>query len=270
MSDYSQYRYLDVTVEDGIARILLNKPEQLNACELEDHRELGQVLRQITADPNVRVAVVTGAGAGFCVGGSLDLLDAATSNHDEVAEPLFQDARELILAHVDCDKPIVAAVNGYAMGAGAAFALLCDFIVMERQAKIADGHVRAAIAAGDGGALIWPLTVGMTKAKQYLLTGDALDACEAERIGLVTEVVDEGDALPRASQIAQRLATGPQRAIRYSKRALNQWLRLGITTSFDYSLALETITMNTHEASAAVKRLQDTKEPAMPKDSASN
>lgn len=266
MVDYGGYRYLDVDVRDGIAFIVINRPERLNACRLMDHREFSLVLRDIARDDTVKVAVVTGAGRAFSVGGDLELLERMLDQTHDEAEQLFDDARELVLAHVDLDKPIVAAVNGYAMGAGAAFALLCDFIIMERQATIADGHIRAAIAAGDGGTLIWPLTVGLTKTKQYLLTGDGIGAEEAARIGLITEVVDEGQALERATEVAKRLAAGPQRAIRYTKRSLNQWLRNGVATSFDYSLALELRTMGSDEAAEALRALRDSKQPAIPKD----
>lgn len=266
MANYDGYQFIEVDVRVGIAYLVLNRPERLNACSLDDHAEFSRVLRELARDDAVRVAVVTGAGRAFSVGGDLDLLESLVDGPEEDAERLFDDARELVLAHVDLDKPIVAAVNGYAMGSGAAFALLCDYIVMERQATIADGHVRAALAAGDGGALIWPLTVGLTNAKRYLLTGDGVDAAEALRIGLVTEVVDEGQSLERATAVATRLAAGPQQAIRYTKRVLNQWLRNGVATAFDYSLALEMRTMKSAEAADAIANLRASKRPAIPRD----
>jgi enoyl-CoA hydratase len=264
MLDYGGYRYLDVTVRDGIAFLVLSRPERLNACALDDHAELARILRDLARDDDVRVAAVTGAGRAFSVGGDLEMLERLIEAEGEEAERLFADARELVLAHVDLDKPVVAAVNGHAMGAGAAFALLSDYIVMERQAVIADGHIRAALAAGDGGALIWTLTVGLTKAKQYLLTGDGIDATEEERLGLVTELAEEGQSWQRATEVATRLAAGPQRAIRYTKRALNQWLRSGVATAFDYSLALELRSLHGPEAAEAIQRLRTEKRSAIP------
>ncbi len=262
MNDYSHYRYLKVGVRDGVAYIVITKPERFNACDLADHREFSRILRDIAADDSVRVAVVTGMGKAFSIGGDLDLLERVLDQSSDDAETLFADARELVHAHVELDKPVIAAVNGHAMGSGAAFALFCDFIIMETQATIADGHIRAALSAGDGGALIWPLAVGLTRAKKYLLTGDGIGAVEAERIGLVTEVVEEGASLGRATEIAQRLAAGPQRAIRYTKRALNQTLAAALPT-FDLSLALEMRSMGTAEAAAAIAELQTTRRPAI-------
>jgi enoyl-CoA hydratase len=225
--DYSEYDYLDVTVEDGIALIRLDRPEILNACDIDDHAELARILRDIARDDDVRVAVVTGNGRAFSVGGSYDLLEAAMDDVGDARARVFADGREMILSHVELDKPVICALNGYAMGAGAAFALHCDFVIADRSAKLADGHVRAAIAAGDGGTLIWPLTAGLIRAKRYLLTGDWISAEDAVACGLYTEVVDDGQCLARAMEYAERLAAGPQQAIRLTKRALNQWLRQG-------------------------------------------
>ncbi len=260
---YGDYRFLAVEVAGGIAVVTLNRPEALNACRLEDHAEMARILRDLARDETVRVAVVTGAGRAFSVGGDLALLEEMIE-HPERLERLVADGREMIEAHIALDKPIVAAVNGYAAGAGLALALLCDYIVVDRDAQLADGHIRAALAAGDGGALIWPLTVGLVRAKRYLLTGDWITASEAERIGLVTEVVEPGCSLARALDVARRLASGPQQAIRSTKRALNQWLRLGAVTAFDYSLALEAATFGTEEMRRAVDGLRATRTPAIP------
>ena len=255
MVDYSGYRYLVVDVKDGIAFVTINRPDRLNACDREGHAEFPRILRDIARDDEVKVAVITGAGHAFSTGGDLDFLGYMNAHPDELPG-LLDEVREMINAHIDLEKPVIAAINGLAMGAGAMFGLLCDFVIVERQAKIADGHIRAALAAGDGGVLILPLTVGLTRAKRYLLTGDWLSAQEAERIGLVTEVVEEGESLTRATEIAERLAAGPQTAIRYTKRALNQWLRLGATTAFDYSLALEMMTFVTDDMKNAIKDLK--------------
>jgi len=150
------------------------------------------------------------------------------------------------------------------MGAGAAFALLCDFVIMEEHAMLADGHIRAALAAGDGGALIWPLAVGITRAKKYLLTGDWITATEAERIGLVTEVVPKGESVERAMAIARRLAAGPQTAISFTKQAVNSWLKLAVAPAFDYSLALEGLTMKLDDVPKALKGLRETGQGAIP------
>jgi len=255
MMDYSGYKFLAIDVKDGIAFITINRPEKMNATDREGHGELPKILRDLALDDEVKVAVVTGAGKAFSIGGDLEMMEQMNA-HPEQLIGLLDEARELVNAHIDLEKPIIAAINGYAMGAGAIFGLLCDFVIAERKAKMADGHVRAAVAAGDGGALLWPLTMGLAKAKRYLLTGDWITAEEAERVGLITEVVENGESLKRATQIAKRLVAGPQTAIRYTKRALNQWLRMGGAAVFDYSLALEMMTFVTDDTKNAIKDLK--------------
>lgn len=251
--DPSSYEFLRIDVNDGVATVVLDRPEKLNACRAADHVELGRVLRDLAADDRVRAAVVTGAGRAFSVGGDYSLVEQTAS--DPMARlRTLDEARELVYAHLDLEKPIVAAINGVASGAGAAFALLCDITIADRSARIADAHVIAGLAAGDGGTITWPLSAGMAKAKRYLLTGDFIPAEEAERIGLITEVVDDGECLGAALQLAERLAATPQTAVRYTKRALNQQLRDTALRSFDLSLALEMLSKDTGETAEAVAR----------------
>jgi enoyl-CoA hydratase len=259
------FDFLDLKIRDRILFITFNRPDKLNACDEGAHDELPRVLREFATSQDADVAVVTGAGQAFSVGGDFDLVEAV--NHDPTGKipGLITSAGDLVRAHMDLDKPIVAAINGPAFGAGTAFGLLCDFVVVERQARIADGHLRAALAAGDGGVLIWPLAVGLMKAKQYLLTGDWITAEDAERLGLVTEVVEEGQSLERATEIAERLAKAPQMALRATKRSLQHWLRQAWPI-FDHSLAMEAITMARPEVQAALDSLRATRTSAIPPD----
>ncbi|MHB1536901.1 MAG: enoyl-CoA hydratase-related protein [Solirubrobacteraceae bacterium] len=255
--DPSRYSFFDVQVRDGIAFVTINRPERANACDAADHGEFAAVLRDIAADGEVLVAVLHGAGRVFSVGATYDWMDELTREGEMLVE-LQSQVRELVRAHIDLDKPVVAAINGVATGSGLMFALLSDYVIMEEQAKLADGHVRAALAAGDGGVLIWPLAAGITRAKRYLLTGDWIDAGEAERIGLVTEIVPTGTSLQRATDVAERFRVMPQMAVRATKRAINQWLSVGMATSFDYSAALEmqTFSLGGEEVRAAVEMLR--------------
>jgi enoyl-CoA hydratase len=262
---YEKFSYLDVSVSEGVATIYINRPEKSNACDEVGHRELATILRVIQCDDSVRAAVITGRGPTFSVGGDIALVQAIHSS-PAVAIRTMREARELIQSHIECDKPIVAAINGVGMGASLAFALLCDYIVIERGVNIADGHIRAALSAGDGGTMIWPLTMGLTKAKRFLMTGDSIDAEEAERLGLVTEVVSSDRSLQRATQVARRFADGPQTAIRNTKMALNQWLRLAQTTSFDFSLALEFLSAVDEDVPRALQELRNRRVGAMPID----
>ena len=209
------------------------------------------------------MAVVTGAGRAFSVGGDLSLLQDMADDPSRL-DQLMKEGRGMIEGHILLEKPIIAAINGYTMGAGLAFALMCDITIAERSAKMADGHIRAALTVGDGGTIVWPLTVGMAKAKRYLLTGDWITGAEAERIGLVSEVVEDGTSLERSLEIAGRLAAGPPLAIRWTKRALNQWSSLAMTTTFNYSLALEVMSFQTEEFRDALSGLRKEKRSAIP------
>jgi enoyl-CoA hydratase len=256
--DSSRYSFLDVRVDDGIAYVTINRPERANACDEKDHGEFGAILRDIAADPDVSVAVLHGAGNNFSVGATYDWMTELTRDADMLIE-LQAQVRELVRAHIDLDKPVVAALNGVATGSGLMFALLSDYVIMEEDAKIADGHIRAALAAGDGGVLIWPLAAGITRAKRYLLTGDWIDAPEAERIGLVTELVAPGGSLERATEVAVRFRAMPALAVRATKRAINQWLSVGAATSFDYSVAseIQTFSLGGADVREAVESLRE-------------
>ena len=244
--DYAaKYEKLTVAVDDqGVALVTLNRPESLNATDNVMHRELTEIWPDIDRDPAVRVAVVTGAGdRAFSAGGDLDDLEARAAlpaeERFEAIVALMKEAEQLVYTMINCDKVIVSAINGVAVGAGLAVALIADISVMAEEARLTDGHVRLGVAAGDHAAIIWPLLCGMAKAKYYLLTGDFIDGREAERIGLVSKAVPRAEVLPEAMRIAHLLAASPQPALHFTKRALNQWLRLGGLTAFDYSLATE-------------------------------
>jgi len=255
--DAAQYSFLKVEVRDRILFIEMNRPERMNACEAHEHDEFPRILRDIANDDTVDVAVLHGAGRAFSVGATYDWMKDLTVNRPLLLE-LQTQVRELVRAHIDNVKPVVAAVNGFATGSGLMFALLSDYIVVEEHARLADGHIQAALAAGDGGTLIWPLAVGITRAKRYLMTGDWIDATEAERIGLVTELVPTGESLSRATEVAERFQAMPQLAVRSTKHAINQWLSLGASTSFELSAALEMQTFDTGgaEVRAAVDALR--------------
>ncbi|CAN5343669.1 enoyl-CoA hydratase/isomerase family protein [soil metagenome] len=248
--------FMSVSVLDGIAIVLLNRPEKLNACDLDEHDEIGRTIREVDARDDVRAIVITGAGRAFSVGGDLALLELINREPDPHLDQLSEAARDVVYAMLDSNKPIVAAVNGPTMGVGTIVALLSDFVIMEKSARLADGHVRAAVSAGDGGTVIWPMLVGVMKAKQYLMTGDWITADVAERLGLITEISDDGASVDRALAIARRLADGPSKAILYTKRSLNSWLRLGMTINFETALLHEGVTMTSAAARTAIERLQ--------------
>ena len=244
--DYSRYEHLKVEVEDRVALVTLNRPDVLNAVNNRMHTQLTEIWRDINRDSAVNIAVVTGAGsAAFSAGGDLGDLEErdalpAGERFDSVMD-LAREVHEIVYSIVNCDKPIISAINGVAVGAGLAVALLADISIMAEDGRLTDGHTRLGVAAGDHSAVIWPLLCGMAKAKYYLLTCDFIDGREAERIGLVSKAVPRAEVLSTAMAIAHRLADGPQPALRLTKRALNQWIRLAGVTSFDYSVMAEMI-----------------------------
>lgn len=236
--DYSDFQHiLFERREHGILWMTLNRPEVLNAADRQLHTELVKVWKTIDRDPTVNVAVVTGAGRAFSAGGDLKLVEDAYQNYDEILR-ILDEARDLVYNILHCGKPIISAINGAAVGAGLVVALLADISIAAETARLADGHVRMGVAAGDHAAIVWPLLVGMAKSKYYLMTSDFVSGKEAERMGLVSLCVPDGEVAPKAWEVAVNLATGPRHAIRFTKRALNQWL-LNAGPIFDHSLALE-------------------------------
>lgn len=268
MTRYSNYEHLIVEVKDGIALITLNRPEVLNATNARMHWELTQIWRDIDHDPEARVAVVTGAGRAFSSGGDVAEIEQrfqlSKAEAFEATLRIMREASAIVYNIINSEKPIISAINGVVIGAGLAVALVADVSIMSETARLTDGHIRIGVAAGDHSACIWPLLCGIAKAKLYLLTADFIDGKEAERIGLVSRAVPQEQVLPVAMEYARKLADGPQHAIRFTKRALNQWLRLGGLASFDYSLAVEMLTFFDVDEEAGIKALRSKSAPQYP------
>jgi enoyl-CoA hydratase len=234
--DYSSYETLVFQKDGGVLTVKFNRPQTLNAVSARLHTELSRVFGDIADDDTVDAVVLTGAGRAFSAGGDLEWFRTLTAAQ---LDALFVEARKIIVDLVDLPQPIIAAVNGAAAGLGATLALFCDTIYAAETAKIADPHVRIGVTAGDGGAVIWPLLVGPARAKQYLMSGDAVTATDAERIGLVNHVLPADQVLPQAQAYAARLAAGSRMAIRSTKRSVNKLVRDAVSLVLDTSLALE-------------------------------
>jgi enoyl-CoA hydratase len=245
--------------EHGVLLITIDRPEQMNATDDRLHADLARVWRDIDADPEVRVAVVTGAGRAFSAGGDLKMIARMAGDYPRVAA-MAREAGSLVLNMLDCEKPIVSAINGTAVGAGLAVALMADISVIAADARLTDGHLRLGVAAGDHAAILWPLLCGMAKAKYYLLTADFIDGAEAERIGLVSRSVPRKEVVPTALEIAERIARGPQLAARWTKRTLNHWLRSAIP-AFDASLAYEMLSFLGGDVVEGAAALGERREP---------
>jgi enoyl-CoA hydratase len=221
----------------GVLRVVMSKPGRLNAADHAMHRDLANVWLAVDRDPETRVVVVRGEGEAFSAGGDLDMVREMSEDF-ELRTVVFREARDLVYNIVNCSKPIVSAMQGPAVGAGLVVGLLADVSIAGRSARIIDGHTKLGVAAGDHAAIVWPLLCGLAKAKYHLLLCEPVSGEEAERIGLVSLCVDDDAVHDKALEVAQRLAAGSQSAVRWTKLALNNWLRLAGPT-FDASLAME-------------------------------
>jgi enoyl-CoA hydratase len=252
---YEQFESLEFErPADGVLQIVMNTPGRLNAAGHDMHRDLANVWNAVDADPQTRVAIIRGAGTAFSSGGDLDLVKDMADDF-AVRIRVLREARDLVYNILDCAKPIVSAMHGPAVGAGLVAGLLADVSIAAKSARIIDGHTRLGVAAGDHAAIVWPLLIGMAKAKYHLLTCEPLSGEEAERIGLVSLVVEDDKLSDTAIDVAQRLATGSQTAIRWTKLAMNNWLR-SAGPIFDASLALEFMGFSgpdVHEGIASIR-----------------
>ncbi len=238
---YARYRALTLRRHGPILEIVMGAAQSANqklaTADANMHRELAEIWRDVSADPDVRVALIRGEGKGFSAGGDLALVEDMANDFDTRTR-VWQEARDLVYNVINCDKPVVSAMHGPAVGAGLVAGLLADISIAAKTARIVDGHTRLGVAAGDHAAIVWPLLCGMAKAKYYLMLCESVSGEEAERIGLVSLAVDEDELVARAFEVANRLAAGSQSAIRWTKYALNNWLRMA-GPAFDTSLALE-------------------------------
>ncbi len=261
--DYADFQHLKFDRrDDGVIVIVIDRPSRLNATNERLHWELGQVWRTVEDDPAARVALVTGAGDAFSAGGDLEMVDAMTGDFRRVAA-VAKEAADIVHGMVECEKPIVSAINGVAVGAGLAVALMADISVAAEDAKLTDGHLRLGVGAGDHAAMVWPLLCGMAKAKYYLLTSKALDGREAERIGLVSLCVPRADVMSSALDVATQLASGPQQALRWTKRTLNLWLRSAAPT-FEASLAYEMLGFFGEDVTEGARAIRERRRPSFP------
>jgi enoyl-CoA hydratase len=245
--------------DDWILRITLRNPGKLNAVGHEAHGHLASVWQAIDRDPDTRVVVVRGADGTFSSGGDLELVEDIAKDW-ETRLRVFHEARDLVYNIVNCSKPIVSAIEGAAVGAGLAVALLADISIATPTARIVDGHTRLGVAAGDHAAIVWPLLCGLAKSKYHLLLCEPVDGETAERIGLVSLCVPEAELEERSLEIARRLASGSQTAIAHTKLALNNWLRAA-GPAFDASLALEFLDMTGPDVAEGVAAVRERRAP---------
>jgi enoyl-CoA hydratase len=262
MSDdwFEKYPGLEFERRDhGVLLITISREEALNATDAALHRGLSQIWHDIDQDDATRVVVITGKGRAFSAGGDLDWIGTMVGNYEGM-KVAFREAGDVVYGMMRCSKIIVSAINGVAVGAGLAIALMADISIMAEEARITDGHIRLGVAAGDHANIIWPLLCGLAKAKYYLLTADFVDGKTADAIGLVSKSVPREQLMDEAFAVAEKLAKGPQDATRWTKRALNLWVSQA-APAFDASLGFEMLNFMGPDAAEGASALKEKREP---------
>lgn len=244
--DYDLPEELLLTADGPVRTITFNRPEQLNAIVPHMHAALLRLWSGLADDPDARAVVLTGAGRAFSAGGDMDTLQFQATHHD-ARHAIMRQAGELLRSLLQCPLPVVAAVNGPAVGLGCTIATACDVVFLADDAFLSDPHVPVGLVAGDGTAATWPVLVGMHRAKEYLLTGDRIPPDVAQQMGLVNHVVPRGEVLPRAQALAQRLAAAPPFAVQQTKLALNRHLAGPLRFLLTASLAAQSESFLTPE-----------------------
>ncbi|RZI64516.1 MAG: enoyl-CoA hydratase/isomerase family protein, partial [Variovorax sp.] len=249
--DFASYQCIEFRRSGRILTVMLNRPDQRNAVNARLHHELSRVFTDVQRDADSDIVVLTGNGSAFCAGGDIDWMQLSVDEPDEF-EKTAREAKDIVYSQLDLEKPMICKLNGHATGLGASLALLCDIIIASDEARIGDPHVSVGLVAGDGGALIWPQLVGYAKAKKYLLTGELMMAAEAERIGLITDVVPRAELDAAVDAMAERLVSGATKAIRWSKVTTNLPLRQLFHSYFDAGVAYECLSNLTADHAEAV------------------
>jgi len=262
--NYTDFQFLKFEHKpNGVLLITINRPEVMNATNARLHWELTKIWGVVNDDPKTKVAVVTGAGdKAFSAGGDLNWITGMVGNAKTI-NSVMTEASDIVYNVMACEKPVISAINGVAVGAGLAVAMMADISIMAEEAKITDGHVKLGVAAGDHAAILWPLLCGMAKAKYYLMTAEFVSGKEAERIGLVSLCVPRAQLMDKAMEVANKLAAGSQQAIRFTKRSLNGWMHMARPT-FESSLAMEMLCFLGEDAPEGVAAVREKRAPVFP------
>lgn len=257
--DYSEFKHMTFARRERILTITLNRPP-MNPIHYELHNELARLWYRVQLDHDTDVVIFTGAGEVFSAGGDIPMMQKRIDD-PELFNQKNLEMKQMIFGLLDLEKPVIARINGDCIGLGATLALMCDITIATDDARFGDPHVKMGYVAGDGGAVIWPQLIGYAKAKEYLLTGDMLTAKEAERLGLINYAVPRAELDERVNAFADKLARGSNKAIKWTKAAINIPLRLLAHSMMDASLAYEAITNMGPDHQEAVRAFQEKRRP---------
>lgn len=258
--NFADYKTILFARRGRVLEITLNRPDKLNAVDEAMHEELARVFTEASADSESDIVVLTGAGRAFSAGGDIDWMQKMIDQPASF-EKTAREGKQIVFSLLDCEKPVIARLNGHATGLGATIALFCDVIYAADTAQIGDPHVSVGFVAGDGGAAIWPQLVGYARAKEYLLSGALMPAAEAERIGLINRVCPAAELDSQVAQFADKLAAGATKAIRWTKMSVNIGLKQLAASILDASLAYEAMSNVTADHQEAVNAFREKRRP---------
>jgi enoyl-CoA hydratase/carnithine racemase len=257
MRDYGRFDGFKVEKQGKIGIVTMNRPESLNRFTVELHRQTEEIFHELAYEDEVNAFILTGSGKAFSAGGDIGMM------HEGVFARLTapEEPIRLVLNLLKIKQPVIAALNGDAIGLGATIALLCDIVVASEKARIGDPHVKVGLVAGDGGCIIWPLLMGLNRAKEMLMTGQLLKAEEARNMGLVNHCVQPDQVMPKAIEIASSLADGPAKAIQWTKMSLNRRLIQDVNLILPTSTAFEYLTMYSEDHKEATAAFLEKRKP---------
>ncbi|MDP9090223.1 MAG: enoyl-CoA hydratase/isomerase family protein [Pseudomonadota bacterium] len=263
MSRYAGFENVLINFEERVATISLNRPEALNAINVELHRELERLWGLISSDPDVDGVILTGSGRAFSAGGDVKRMAARIGTEEGLHHALTTPGatHRIILGLLEIQQPVISAINGDATGLGASLALLCDSAIIATEARIGDTHVLAGLVAGDGGAAIWPMLVGPLRAKEFLMTGRLLKGTEAVELGLANAHCPADKVVEEARALLRKMLRSPRWAVRWTKLAVNKWLKQQVNLTLDAGLGYEIATLFTDDHKEAVNAFTEKRKP---------